>query len=480
MRLLARRRMSERSLQNSWLGFILVLMVGVVCEGWTSDAFGQQNAPWVADRRYGEGPGFSTNGIELHPGVAAEFGYDSNFFRASGDEPEWGVQEAVVPALRLQLTPALRMMNQGALRRANGLGGPPPKVIMEGRVAGQLNRLVAVDDAYKDAVAARTLVGGEAALSLDILPERPWGANIGLTVSRIAQPNNLPQYSPLNRNFADGAFMVHFRPGGGVLDWGLGYAARLTVFDDPVYGLNEARQTLSMRGRYRFLPRTSLVYDGDATFYSYLQPGTRQVNSRPLSSQLGVNGLVTTRLGVLIMAGWKGTFFDQAQSLAIEDYDGLIGRGEVTWYLGGAPDKNEGGRNVVGLSTIRLGVQRDVQTSGLANYYKLNRAYGEVAYFFAGVASLTLNGGVSLIEHPTPRSREGRALTADGQGLNEVRPDARLLAEYRVLQTLALTGSVEYSASVTNNRITLRVQPPVRDNLRFSRVAAMVGVRWFN
>ena len=42
----------------------------------TFSAAAQQ--PWIKDRSYGEGIGIRTGNLELHPGIAGEFGYDSN------------------------------------------------------------------------------------------------------------------------------------------------------------------------------------------------------------------------------------------------------------------------------------------------------------------------------------------------------------------------------------------------------------------
>ena len=39
---------------------------------------------WLEDRAYAEGMGIKAGEWELHPGVAGEFGYDSNFFQRAG------------------------------------------------------------------------------------------------------------------------------------------------------------------------------------------------------------------------------------------------------------------------------------------------------------------------------------------------------------------------------------------------------------
>ena len=47
-----------------------------------------QEQVWLKDRRYTEGVGIRAGHLELHPGLAGEFGYDSNFFlRSDKDAP---------------------------------------------------------------------------------------------------------------------------------------------------------------------------------------------------------------------------------------------------------------------------------------------------------------------------------------------------------------------------------------------------------
>src|ERR1700761_1983212 len=81
-----------------------------------------QDQPWLKDRRYTEGPGYRVGDFEIHPGAAAEFGYDSNFLRRSSDDvstasPTLTTATTVTPALRFRLTPSVSFSTLGAQRR---------------------------------------------------------------------------------------------------------------------------------------------------------------------------------------------------------------------------------------------------------------------------------------------------------------------------------------------------------------------------
>ena len=64
---------------------VLVASVGLIltCVAETAHAQSERQ-PWLADRRFEGGAGVRSGSFELHPGVAGELGYDSNFFQSAG------------------------------------------------------------------------------------------------------------------------------------------------------------------------------------------------------------------------------------------------------------------------------------------------------------------------------------------------------------------------------------------------------------
>src|SRR5688572_32155785 len=71
---------------------IFVLSVAPLCAT-TAVA---QSQPWLGDRRFGGGMGLRAGDFELHPGIAGEVGFDSNFYQASGRVTPDGAA-AVIP-----------------------------------------------------------------------------------------------------------------------------------------------------------------------------------------------------------------------------------------------------------------------------------------------------------------------------------------------------------------------------------------------
>lgn len=424
--------------------------------------------------------------LELHPGVSAEAGFDSNYAQASDDFRSVDgarLREPSVSTLRLRVTPSLSIGTLGMARNPqNGVAALPPKFTFGGDLALRLNQLWAVGSEFSPGTSARTFFDGDLGLQADVLPRRPWSVGGNLTLSRIAQPNNDPGVpgAALGRTALSGGADLRWRPGGGTLEWSLGYDGTYIRFDDASLGLDFVDHGANVKGRWTFFPQTALLYDGRIGFATYLSTQTRLIDSTPMMSMLGFNGLITPRIGLLAQAGWKATFYASNGVNGVTDYDGLIGRLEGTWFIANEP--SEGG--VRGFSAAKLGYQRDVASSGIANYYVVDKIYGDVSYAAGGVFFLTARAGVGFVEHPQT------SLTVwNGSGfvpgeIREIRPDVLFSGEYRMTPNIALLGTLSYSGSVGDNIIRLRDAPEDgssvgADNLHFTRFVALIGGRWF-
>ncbi len=445
-------------------------------------ASGQSSTPWLEGRRATSGIGIRTGDLELHPGVAGEVGYDSNYFQGAGVSLGEGVVEPIAPTLQMRVTPSLTMKTIGGQRKlGDGAQAAPPKVDFRSNISARLSRLLHVGShpLVDDEDVNQWVLGLNAGADANILPSAPWGADIGGYVGRLVEPNNDPGAldEAFDRTRFGGHLDLRWKPGGGVLSWSLGYQANMTIFDKRDYGLDTITHGPRTQGRWKFLPRTSLLYEGSLLFVRHPQEDTRQVDSNPIETQLGINGLLTTRLSMLLMAGWKATFYDNG-----DDFDGPVGRAEVTWHIKGTDDEEQRGAGNVGASTFLLGYSRNVSDSGIANYYQSDQVYADLTYGVGGVLLLSLRGGVAFVHHPAPLDSQGGVLTVDGGEIDEIRPSARLYAEYRFSNTFALFNRTAFSASPNDNLIQIIQATGAddrNDNLRYYRFTSFLGVRWF-
>ncbi len=270
----------------------------------------------------------------------------------------------------------------------------------------------------------------------------------------------------------------------------LGYQVTDIVFEE-TGAFNNLTQQVSTRGRWRFRPRTALVYDATLQFVSYENESqARQeglVNSTPIRARLGLNGLITDRFAATVMAGLGASFYDTAVNPP--QYDSVIGQAELKWFLSASPGVAKATDLGLALSSIAIGYTRDFQNSYLGNFYGTDRGYLKFYYFFAGRALATLEGGLGAIEYP--RVQNFDVLPADAlrhSPFTDVRADATLFTEYRFTDSFGLNGTFRYTQNFSH---TLMPEPgqstcsttPGAGNpcfdMAWQRFEAYLGVRWF-
>ncbi|HMA93277.1 MAG TPA: hypothetical protein VKP30_11365 [Polyangiaceae bacterium] len=459
---------------------IVAVAVGVL----TSAHAMAQSRPWLADRAYGEGMGIRTGDLELHPSVAGEVGYDSNYFQRSGDSGPnypWD-NKGISSAMRFRLTPSLTISTLSPQRKVGDAAGTtmPPQLNLSAGAFASYNELVGVSG--DDSFSKQRHIDGGVNLLLDILPQRPFGVDVMADYLRIVAPSNDPAVTNAwNRDLLHGGVGVTWRPGGGLFDWRLGYDFQYNYFESKAFRTyNNIRNTINTRGRWKFYPRTALIYDAQTSWLSYSSSTPPRNGGQTIQSRLGINGLVTNHFALLAMAGWASTFYDGKRVRVPENLNTVIGQAELRWYILPQP-KLQPGDATVGLSSLAVGYIRDFSQSYLADYYRRDRGYANISYFIGGRYLLDLQAGYSRISHP----QHYRAIDARPDrlypALGENRVDAQLFGEYRTSDTFGLNMTLRYDGSVSRSQIAITTADGETryDNLAFSRFSAWLGVRWF-
>jgi hypothetical protein len=465
------------------LAFALPLLI-------TSTASAQE---WMKDRMYQEGQGFQTGDVVWHPGIAVEGGYDSNYFlRTDRTGFVNGPPNALVEGTpEMKVTPSLSLATVSPLRH-EGDAGPPPAINFRLNAVGTYQEFFGVLNPDQRNVSAST------SARLDILPERVFGASVFAGYNRIIQPNNVvgdPDLS-YNHDTVSAGAEVSTQPGGGTLDWHLGYQFSDTLFEEtagqPYANLVNQFYT---RGRWKFRPRTALLYDGTLAIFRYENTVTTAgvqtagaisplYGSVPLRSRIGISGLVTPRFSFLGMVGYGGSFFTPATPDGAvapnppAQFDSIIGQAEFKFYLTAQPGDVE--KMSLTLSSIALGFNRDFATSYLADYYVSDRGYLKFSYFFAGRALVSLEGGVGAMQYPT-----FTVIGTPGNqaGFTDVRLDSTLYGEYRFTNYFGLTLTVKYTDNFSGEAIPLpagaAMGMPGDYAMEWRRFEAYAGVRLF-
>jgi len=262
---------------------------------------------WLKDRRYNEGIGVRTGDLELHPGIAGQFGYDSNYLlRSTQVGADNGPPLAPpIPALEFRITPSLYLSTLSSQRREGDVVRSAPDVAFRAGLNATYYELIGISSdpaasAEQNDISKDRNLSVAADARLDILPERPVGGSVFATYGRVAQPSTVtadPNLSFDRDSISAGGELV-LQPQSGTLDWRFGYQFSDVLFENTDgTPFDNLTNEVSTRGRWKFRPRTALVYDATLQFVSYNNQAEAQqnglVNSTPLRTRLGLNGLIT-------------------------------------------------------------------------------------------------------------------------------------------------------------------------------------------
>lgn len=413
---------------------------------------------WVGNPDVSEGVGIRAGNLELHPSLGGEFGYDSNVTRASKSDPG-----GPVDALVLRITPSLSLSTLGTARRRTA--APPDVAFGASAYAAYFERFP-LDSANDELRNARNVALGADA-RVDAFQRRKLGFDLAGGFVRMIDANGSSDdltADRFNRDSIRGAAGLTWRPGGGLFEWRAGYTGTYNLFEDKEYqGLNNFHHEVGTRGRWRFLPRSALLFDSNYTFVRYTNSTARQSDGDFVRATVGFHGLVTYHLALLGMVGWGSTFYEPngASTLPPQQYDSPIGNAEVRWFMQ-ARTNLEQSSATPGLSSIALGYQRSFSNSYLGSFYQRDRGYLQFAAFLLGTLASGLEFGVARVAFPD---------SVTGPSFEQLRLDARAFAEYRFTETLAANATVQYD----------QVNSPVvnAEHLDYSRWQAFVGLRWF-
>lgn len=455
-----------------------------VAIGASTEALAQDQL-WLKDRRYSEGPGIRVGNFELHPGVAAEVGYDSNYLRRADNVGPAG-------SVRIRITPSLSLSTLGPQRTQGVPNTPPPDVEFRATAALTYNEFIGVngDSGIVANLGQQRNISGNLDLSLNIMPRREWSGSLFAGIGRAVQPSEQGAFDQFqgayDRLLTRAGGELVWAPGAGLLDWRVGYRLAGTLFEQELFnssnnavrGFTNLEHTIQTRGRWRFLPRTAILFDLRQSFINYVNypdsiDAGYKTSSHPLRVQIGVNGLITPSFGILAMGGWGASFYEPRG--ATNDFDSFIGQAEVKWFITPSAS-NDPSAASASSSSISVGFIRDFQDSLVGSYVERNRGYANVSYFFGGRVLVVLDGGVGPAVYPAlPTFRGvGQGPTVNG-GWTDIRWDASLFGEYRIKDYIGINALLRYSGNASPAELNTDEGP---DSLQWQTFEAYLGARF--
>lgn len=433
-----------------------------------------------------EGPGIRTGDVVIHPSAWVAGGYDSNVFLESSEDAS-----AINDAMVLNVGGGVGLRNRNPRRVDLRLNGQ-----FTYRHFTAINEL---DPAASDLVSSRNAISDARAdvfagfnphgsVSLELLDDfryterPPYSERQGLVASsRVdGSPTAIVGFEKIDN--AAGADVV-FRPGSGdagarALELRLGYRFRLIRFIDATE-VGAARANLNahelrMLGKWRFLPKTALELDVqyhvndfaetsvDTGFGSLELAPTR--DGTPLWAWLGLRGLVTQRLSLVLRAGYGNSFNEVGES-----FSGLLARVELQY-------------TIEPTLTARLGYTHGASPSAFANFVTSDRVFASLE-LHVGELTLMGRGEYGYYNYSTsgaPSFREGGS--PEGALVTPERSDpvvrATASAGYNLRDWLAVRAEWTLESNLTDYETPQPVgSQAVPDFADYTRHLVMLQVR---
>lgn len=420
---------------------------------------------WLEDREYREGPGFKIgSSLVLHTGLGAELGYDSN--ATYTHEP--------LHAGRMRFTPYVDIATRSPQRSEANEDevSALPNALFRFGIAVSYDRYLGSDSDVLDKFNSKTNPFGiDAHLDFTLLPDRKVSCIGGITYLKTLEPYETAADAQSKHNLAP-MLGLRLMPGGGTLSIEPKYRLDLLVFDEQSVGINSNRfaHEFSVNTNWKILPKTALISNvlfRPTVYYGEL---AKNIDSYPLRSWLGAQGLLLDKFGFRALLGYGAGFYESGPN-----FEGIIGDGAVMFYF-----KNS--------TKATIGMKRDFVDSFYGNYYVMNGGYSTLEHMFNGRVLLLLEASIykRLYAYDDGFDDDaGYTRIANTQHRKDLWISASALAEWRVKDWLALHLSMKIWKDVTDFAYTTtRNDPsdpaeagPTYVEVSFSKLEAFVGVR---
>ena len=267
---------------------------------------------------------------------------------------------------------------------------------------------------------------------------------------RDAQPHNFESFGNLNRDYNHGEIGAMYKPGAGVLGFGLRYENTIDRFESSDASFaNRIQHLIAARAEWKWLPITKFYFDASYGFFGSLGDAGSgfKSGSNPLRIQLGIGTALTWSTFIVAHAGYGNGFYDTGES-----FNMAIGGLMFGWRY--AP-----------YGRLRLVADYDFQDSLQANYFTDITLRGMVDQQF-GMFILSADAGVKLRGYrgiPAvigPPTRDDVIFSAAAKLAYMMRDNFALYAKLR-----ALIDETDYMYSA----------PPTTDTPKFRRFEGVVG-----
>ncbi|MDP6929206.1 MAG: hypothetical protein QF412_05840 [Planctomycetota bacterium] len=258
-----------------------------------------------------------------------------------------------------------------------------------------------------------------------------------------------------NRNRNSLGADIIFHPGGGALEFELGYAWNALLYDS-LTQLNYHEHRLGFKASWRFLPLSYLFLDTRFSVHDYMQDRTEQEkdssaagnrpNGMPFKVYAGFSGYLTTRIAVMLRLGYGNSLLEEG-----ENFSSFIGDARVSFRF--SPR-----------TALHVGGGRDFNLAGLGGYVDMTRTFVSFEQSIADLILLHVDLGFdyryygawepAVVETEINGTISRTTSSTNARHRQDFVLRAGLLADFEFSRLFGLSFGYRFEADLTDYAVT--------------------------
>lgn len=386
----------------------------------------------------------------LHPGVSVTGSYQSNvFFQDSKDGPAGPISS---PLLRFGVGASWATITPGRMEieAPSGTDTSLQKITFNLDASLEWDQYLSSDSAVTD----------QNDLGISFLGDVKFNPQGALTldlrdgfVRNVTPGQSLRENADRDRNELDAT--AHFKPGGGALDFYLGYQFIVDVFEASILDYeNRTSHQGTLGVRWQWLPHTALGLEGDL---ATVNPSNEELKSKstPLRVSATLSTLLTPVFGAIVSAGYGKGFYASGEDVS-------------TWLAGAEL------RYAVG-PTLRtaVGYSHDFADALIGNFYIDHTLYARASAQLGARWQIRAKGEVRFRDYGGIHDAPSIMLifcgdASCGKFRNDVLPRVELGTDYALLPWLLIGASYIFQDDSTDFFVQSSVNPAAKDSGAFT------------
>jgi hypothetical protein len=383
--------------------------------------------------------GIEAGDFVVQPRLFLEAAYTTNFYREDLRSRVSGLTTELSDVFMLKLRPGIGMYNPGF-----------SKVAVTAGIDANIRVPLSGSQTDKDLID----VGGVAHMAVSFFPKGPFTFVLHEQFRRDLWNRPASTVANANRNKNKlGADMV-IKPGGGAIEFTLGYDWDIDRYDD-ASNMDVDQHRFRLLGSWRFYPLSYVFIESTFNMLDYPNAAPESEGSlgnyraaTPVRASAGLSGYFTERVALLVRLGYGNSLLEE-QLAAPDNFEMLVGMAQLSFRFGPG-------------TVLHVGGAHDFETVIFGGYRSYFRGYASLDQRLGGFGMLHIDAAYdyrdyglwSPYPYDIPNAGELTPQVSESQR-NDSRIRAGMLVDFNVHRAFGITLGYRYDTVLTDFNIVI-------------------------